>query len=404
MSNVTKEYHIGIVTRNIEKAAGFTNEEKTAAVSSDALAGAVYFKAETLYEGEYPLPAEPSFPFASWDGAGWFFTPKVGDTVLIEIDQSLDIPAPRVVCMLYTNIRKIDEEFKTHYPWRMGFISTSGHKLIFDDMEDEWMMKIEHTFGGGIVWDKNGNTIETIKHDKIEQLVGKKIQEFKQLNQQDYLGDDTTTISKDKNYTVKGNYNQTVKGEHNLTVETLLKSDIASLEETIGNKKQVITGGADITIDGGKNEKIGGCLGQSIVSNKSTTVAGKESKMVAQEAETTYGMGHKETIATMNKEFQVLLGDFIVSLVAGSFNLEALAGACALKNLMGGFEIDMTGALKAANMLGGLEVDVAGMATLKGTMQILGSQAGMIVTTATAPVIDNITGAPQMGVFTAWAG
>lgn len=165
-----KEYHIAIVTRNIEKASGITSFEKTSKVSSAALSGSVYFKAETLYDGEYPDPAYPPFGYASLDGAGDFWVPKVGDTILVEIDSSVDLPDPRYLCCLYTNVREIHRDFKKNYPYRLGRVTNSGHKLVYDDTDGEESINLEHTFGQRLLLDKDGSiTLEARKVTKRDE-------------------------------------------------------------------------------------------------------------------------------------------------------------------------------------------------------------------------------------------
>lgn len=160
-----KEYHIAVVTRNIEKASGSTSFEKTAKVSSQTLMGSVYFKAESLYDGEYPLPAYPPFGFASLNGAGDFWVPKVGDNILVEIDDSIDLPDPRYICCLYTNVRTIHRDFRKNYPYRLGKVTNSGHKLIYDDKSGEETINFEHTFGQRLFFDKDGSI--SIKSRKV---------------------------------------------------------------------------------------------------------------------------------------------------------------------------------------------------------------------------------------------
>jgi len=154
---VPKEHHVGIVTRNIEKASGLTNLEQTAKVSSEALAGSVYFKADTLMDGEYPIAAIPSFGLASLNNAGIFWVPKVGDEILIEIDSAVNQPEPRYICSLYTTEIVLYRDFKKNYPWRMGWVSNSGHKLIFDDLTKEEQIYLEHMFGHRLGFSKDGS-------------------------------------------------------------------------------------------------------------------------------------------------------------------------------------------------------------------------------------------------------
>jgi len=152
-----KEQHIGIVTRNVEKASGATSFEQTAKVSSQSLVGAVYFKAETLYDGEYPLPALPSFGYAGENNAGWFWVPKVGDTIIVELDESLDEPDPRYVACLYTNVITMHRDFKKNYPYRLGLVTNSNHRFIFDDYSGVEIINLEHTFGSRVKFYEDGS-------------------------------------------------------------------------------------------------------------------------------------------------------------------------------------------------------------------------------------------------------
>jgi len=126
-----KEVHNAIVTRNTDDDLG------------TKLRGSVFFDAPTLFEGEFPIPAEPCFPFASDGGAGMFFVPKVGDEIEIEIEADddsddttdVELPEPRWRCMVYSDVSDIDDKFKENYPFRMGWKTNSGHMLLFDDTE-----------------------------------------------------------------------------------------------------------------------------------------------------------------------------------------------------------------------------------------------------------------------------
>ena len=68
-----KEVHRAIVTRNTDDDEGLR------------LRGAIYFNAPTLFDGEFPIPAQPCFPFASANGAGMFWVPQVGDEIEVQI-------------------------------------------------------------------------------------------------------------------------------------------------------------------------------------------------------------------------------------------------------------------------------------------------------------------------------
>ena len=100
-----KEIHNAIVTRNTDLDLGV------------ALRGGVFFNAPTLFDGEYPEPAMPCFPFASTKGAGLFFIPQVGDEIEVEIlvddgtfdTSDVEVPEPRWRCMIYSAAADIAE-------------------------------------------------------------------------------------------------------------------------------------------------------------------------------------------------------------------------------------------------------------------------------------------------------
>jgi len=133
-----KQVHNAIVTRNTDPDLGLK------------LRGAVFFSAPTLFDGEFPLPAFPCFPFASDKGAGMFWVPKVGDEIEVEIEADdgsddtvdVEIPEPRYRCMVYSDVSDIDDIFKTNYPFRMGWKTNSGHYLLFDDTVDKQFISL----------------------------------------------------------------------------------------------------------------------------------------------------------------------------------------------------------------------------------------------------------------------
>jgi hypothetical protein len=154
------EKHRAIVTRITDEDIGLR------------LRGAVFFNAPTLYKGEYPLPAEPCFPFASANGAGMFWVPQVGDEIEVEIqaddggDDTTDVelPEPTYVCMLYSDAddADIDDIFKANYGKSMGWKSNSGHYFIFDDTEDKQFYKMVSGKGHSLIFDdkKEGQLIK----------------------------------------------------------------------------------------------------------------------------------------------------------------------------------------------------------------------------------------------------
>lgn len=161
------ERHKAIVTRNIDDDQGLK------------LRGAVFFNAPTLFDGEFPLPAVPCFPFASDKGAGMFWVPKVNDEIEIEIEADdgsedtidIDLPEPRYTCMVYSDAADIDEIFKENYPNRMGWKTNSGHFLLFDDTPDKSFVSITSGKGHQIILDETKDLerifFKTIKGNKF---------------------------------------------------------------------------------------------------------------------------------------------------------------------------------------------------------------------------------------------
>lgn len=161
------ERHNAIVTRNIDEDLGLK------------LRGAVYFNAPTLFDGEFPLPAVPCFPFASDKGAGMFWVPKVGDEIEVQIEADdgtddttdVELPEPKYVCMVYSDAADIDDIFKENYPNRMGWKTNSGHYLLFDDTEDKSFLSLVTGKGHQIILDETKDLerifFKTIKGNKF---------------------------------------------------------------------------------------------------------------------------------------------------------------------------------------------------------------------------------------------
>ncbi len=196
-----KEVHNAIVTRNTDPDQGV------------ALRGAVFFNAPTLFDGEYPEPATPCFPFASAGGAGMFFVPQVGDEIEVEIlvddgtfdTADVEVPEPRWRCMVYSSAADIADEFKVNYTRRMGWKSNTGHIFLFDDTEGAELVGLAHKIGTLLQWDKDGNWIEKIIKDKVSEVAANLIQNIG--------ADFTETVSGKKVINVTGNVEINAQGE-----------------------------------------------------------------------------------------------------------------------------------------------------------------------------------------------
>lgn len=392
------ETHNAIVTRNTDESLGA------------ALRGAVFFEAPSLFDGEYPHPALPCFPFASAVGAGMFFVPKVGDEieVVIRVDdpsrphdtEDAELPEPRWVCMIYSDIAEIFSEFQKNYPFRMGWVSNSGHQLIFDDMDGEELVRLAHTVGTFIEMDRTGDYTESVQRNKISNIFGDKIAEIQKTKRELIGGNHEVEIRKDKTELIKGNYTLEILGEYILRHQGNQTFEINELIQTLGSLDQTIRGARSVKVDGGNSTIVGGADTRAVLANDNQTISGKQNILVAQEHEATYGLGSKETIVTLNKAFEILLGNFMVNIVAGNFDFTTVAGMVALGNAIGKFEVDIAGGVKMGNLIGNIEVNAAGMANINGVLVTVNSGIGPVLTQVTAPIIDNITGAPQIGVPT----
>jgi hypothetical protein len=142
---MTKQYHYAEVTRIVDPDLGAK------------LRGAVYFRSETLTgDVEYPIPAEPRFPFAK-NKAGFFWVPEPGDIIEIEIDSDLETPEPKWLGMVYSTEDELPREFIKNYTKRMGFVTKSGNMLVFDDTSGSEELWLEHFAGSQLKFFQNGN-------------------------------------------------------------------------------------------------------------------------------------------------------------------------------------------------------------------------------------------------------
>jgi len=175
---MVKEIHIGEVTNNLVGPDGKPFRR-----------GEVMFKCETLLEdgSEYPIPAAPSFHYAT-NGYGMFFVPPPGTQIEIEVAQGRDkIVESRVRyrAMLYSDINEVPSEFLSNYPHKKGIKLLSG-RLIFDDSPGGELLELFHEGGTGFELKKNGDWVEKVIKDKLIEILG----QLKITAQGIMLGDD----------------------------------------------------------------------------------------------------------------------------------------------------------------------------------------------------------------------
>ena len=360
-----KEYYMAVVTRNVVKASGKTTPEQTSNVSSKSLAGAVFFQCNNISDGEYPIPAKPTFGLAGLGGGGHFWVPKIGDSILVMLDTSLDQPQPYYIASIYTTETPMHEEWEINYPNRMGWMSNIGHQLMFDDTDYDETVRLKHTFGTQIEMDWGGNYSEKVVASRRSEVAGKS--EYEIRKNLDYLviGSHEMDIRRDYDLTVKGNHNHRVKGNYNLVVDGNFTFDQKQMIQNFGSTQENVKGSKEITVGGGMNVTVGGCLGHAVLTNYSRTTSGSEALLVAGRTSMTYGLGYDETIPLGNKTLTMLLGNYSVTITAGNIDLLTLAGATSMGNVIGKFACSIAGAVSIENLLGSVTVDATGGVEIK---------------------------------------
>ena len=274
------EKHFAIVTRVVD--------DKL----KEKLRGAVYFKSDTLTGGsESAEPAEPSFPLAGQKGEGFFWVPQVGDQIEVEINLAGEHRNPVYTRMLYSSEDDIPEEFKTNYPFRMGWRTRVGHVFYFDNKEDALAVKLMHKIGTGFEWDKDGNEIktivknlvETIKGEILREVTGQVMETFKAEVKRQF---DAKVMEKYKNdliLDIQGAFK--VKSKKDIALEATASAELkgtggtkigsgASPTDVLGSMVNLGGGGLPVAKVGSQSIGIGN-LGAPVVSNivdGSTTV------------------------------------------------------------------------------------------------------------------------------------
>lgn len=134
---------------------------------------------------EYPDWVEPTFPVLTTgqDGkvnGGMFFVPGIGSTVELEVtggsayDQvpgqsAITNPDPRWRAQLLQRGDELHEDFKKNYPNRSGWITGSGHGLVFDDSDgDQNTITVKHSSGSFISLDGDGSVVLAVNKEGDE--------------------------------------------------------------------------------------------------------------------------------------------------------------------------------------------------------------------------------------------
>jgi hypothetical protein len=386
---MAKEIHFAEVTRNTDVEFGTT------------LRGAVFFKSETFTGGtEYAVPAEPCFPFAG-NNKGFFFVPAVGDIIEIEVETDfIETPEPRYRCGVYSggpNGDDIDELFKKNYPNRLGWVTKSGHFILFDDTDGEELLQIGSALAGtSLKFDFEGSWFEECVRNQIISIAKDHKIDIGGFQKVDIGKTRDVTVGGNETHTTNGTFKHKVTGDYILEVTGKFIPEVNNEESNPEAVDKQIKGGHNVDTGGGYSHSIGGSKGENIVSNSEKMVGGTESKMVGTSGDHVYGTGLTETVALGNRETTIPLGNNIISVLAGNIDMRTLAGETSIGNAIAGLSVDVVGGLKMVNVLGGVEVNPAGIASFTGSVIIFGTGASGILTFLNNPVIDNITGAPHI--------
>ncbi len=128
---------------------------------------------------ELPMWIDPCFPYVDSEAVGWFFVPKVGAQVEIEVtvgapgdqtrgEASLAAHGARYRAGLYSEAQQVPSEFKENYPNRRGFKTPSGGILMFDDTDGKEAFTVKDKSGNSLLMTTNGIKIISKQGHYIE--------------------------------------------------------------------------------------------------------------------------------------------------------------------------------------------------------------------------------------------
>jgi hypothetical protein len=203
--------------------------------------------------------------------------------------------------------------------------------------------------------------------------------------------------------------------------------DVDEQEWKVGKHKATISGASETTVLGAVKDNCAGSRSRSTVGNVSEATAGTTVRTYAQIVEETYGMTKQEMFVLGNKIATLLLGNHEIAVTVGNIVHKTLAGNVEMGNPLASFLYSKTGqatykstldtvvnaALNVKVSAGvNFNVDAKAMAVIKAAVQAevkaalvkLGAGSSPVLTMATDPVVDLITGVPTMGVPTVLAG
>lgn len=105
--------------------------------------------------GEESDWALPCFPFGGGAGYGFFAVPEIDAQVWVEFEEG-DIHRPVWVGTFWQTADDVPEDAAVSPPTTRLFTTPKGHKLQFDDKDDEEQITLSHPKEASLVIDKDG--------------------------------------------------------------------------------------------------------------------------------------------------------------------------------------------------------------------------------------------------------
>ena len=310
------------------------------------------------------------------DSSG-FAVPEVGTELTIEF------PFRDVYFPVYTgrwqNGLTHQVEYDEDYPESYGFRDSSGN--IFKTNKQKNFTEFLHSSGSSIRFEANGDIVFNTK-GRVRMA----------------SDDQKTEFAWDMNTGGEDHRPKTGGKTQGQTHEV----EVSELTENLQTKVTNIQGSKENNIDGGYKEQVGADKAENVVGNRVLNVGGDSTELRSGNTEVTYGLGKKETVVAGEILQEILLGNYKINLTAGNIALGTKAGTVDLGNLLGKLSVDVAG----NSTLEGLITTIQGLvqADIKAPLVNLGpAPTGPVVTQITSPLIDLITGAPQIGVPTVLA-
>lgn len=347
-------------------------------------------------------------------------TPPVKNTELV-----IEFPTQDIYSGFYTGTWQSADThpgaFDEDYPHSYGFTDDVGNQFRVNKAKgfSEW----KASSGARLRFEKD-STVEVRTRKKIRFVSEDGKTEFS-LN----LETGEVNLTPKEKVTIGGN--EGLINPVNLKIET-------------GTAEETVSGGKTTKVLSGQKVIVGGPSSESIVGAKGVTIGGSYTKLIGGQVSESYATGIDQTVALGNYLTELLLGNRTVSILIGNYKVEIKAGSYDVDVLAGNVNIKTkAGSLELGNLLGKVSVGLAGdivinatttldmkalvSATLEGTVKcdvkgaivtvsgdalakikapiiMLGNGTAPILTMATSPLVDLITGVPSIGVPTILAG